>query len=256
MMEDYVLELIRDGRRVDGRKLDELRPVKVETGIIKRAEGSAKVSLGDTVVLVGVKLDIGEPFPDTPNQGILITNAEFSPIASPDFESGPPGEDAIELARVVDRGIREGKIIDFEKLCIKEGEKVWMVFIDIHVLNHKGNLVDASALAAMAALLDAKFPKYDPEKDELDRETLEGKLPINHKVVTVTLAKLNGKMLVDPIVDEEKVAEATLTIGVKEDGKVSSMQKSGGRGWFSYDEVSKAIDLAISKSKELLKHLE
>jgi len=98
MMEEYVRELMKMGKRVDKRKLDELRPIEFEVGLIPKAEGSARVRLGTTDVIVGVKLDVGEPFPDTPDKGILITNAEFSPIASPEFEPGPPGEDAIELA--------------------------------------------------------------------------------------------------------------------------------------------------------------
>ena len=77
---------------------------------------------------------------------------ELIPLASPDFESGPPREKAIELARVVDRGIRESETIDMAKLCITPEEKVWIVFIDVHVLDYDGNLFDACSLAASAAL--------------------------------------------------------------------------------------------------------
>jgi len=103
-------------------------------------------------------MDIGEPYPDTPEQGAMSTAVELIPLASPDFESGPPRANAIELSRVVDRGIRESKFIDLEKLCIESGEKVWIVFIDIHVLDYDGNLFDACSLAASAALLSAKVP--------------------------------------------------------------------------------------------------
>ena len=254
MLEDYVLELIKEDKRVDGRKLDEYRKIEVETGLIERAEGSARVRFGETEVIVGVKLDVGEPFADTPNMGVLITNAEFSPVAHPEFEPGPPGEDAIELARVVDRGIREGKVINFEKLCIKEGEKVWIVYVDIQIVNHKGNLLDAASLATMLALLDAKLPKYDPETDTLDREVrTEEKLPIEHKVVTITVEKIAGKIVADAYIDEEKVSDARLTVGVREDGIICSMQKSGS-GYFTPEEVERIIDFAIKKSKGLLSY--
>ena len=123
-------------KRLDGRGLTDYRPIQIETGIIEKAEGSARVRLGKTEVMVGIKIDIGEPYSDRPNEGVLTTSAEFVPLASPEFEAGPPGEDSVELARVVDRGIRESKAIDLEKLCVIPGKKVFIVFIDIYVLNH------------------------------------------------------------------------------------------------------------------------
>jgi exosome complex component RRP42 len=60
----------------------------VEQGIIEKAEGSARVLLGKTEVMAGVKIETGEPFPDTPNEGVLTVNAELVPLASPTFEPG------------------------------------------------------------------------------------------------------------------------------------------------------------------------
>jgi exosome complex component RRP42 len=147
-------QLIETGKRLDGRSLTDYREIKIEQGIIEKAEGSARVFLGKTQVLVGVKVETGEPFPDTPNEGVMTVNAELVPLASPNFEPGPPDETSIELARIVDRGIRESKTVDNEKLCIEPGKKVFVVFVDVWVLNHDGNLIDASALAAVAALMN------------------------------------------------------------------------------------------------------
>ena len=131
--ENYVRKLIEEGMRIDERKFEQFREIKIETNVIKKAEGSARVLLGNTHVLVGVKMSVNVPFPDTPDEGVLIVNAELVPVASPTFDPGPPDEDSIELARVVDRGIRESKCIDLEKLCIEKGKKAWNVNIDIHV---------------------------------------------------------------------------------------------------------------------------
>ncbi len=149
---DYVLSKLRDNERIDGRGFDEFRNVEIIPNVIEKAEGSALVKLGDTQVVVGVKMQPGEPYPDTPDRGVIIVNAELVPLASPTFEPGPPDENSIELARVVDRGIRESEAVDLSKLVIEEGEKVWIVFVDIHALDDDGNLLDASALAAIAAL--------------------------------------------------------------------------------------------------------
>jgi exosome complex component RRP42 len=160
-----IAQLISRGKRLDGRGLTDYREIKVEQGIIEKAEGSARVLLGKTEVMVGTKIEIGEPFSDTPNEGVLTVNAELVPLASPTFEAGPPDENSIELARIVDRGIRESKAIDLEKLCIEPGKKTFVVFVDVYVLNHDGNLIDASALAAVAALLNTKMPNYEVKEE-------------------------------------------------------------------------------------------
>src|SRR5208337_3742513 len=93
-------QFIEKGKRLDDRGLDDYRPIKIEQGLIEKAEGSARVFLGKTEVLCGVKVETGEPFPDTPNDGVMTVNAELVPLASPTFEPGPPDEKSIELARV------------------------------------------------------------------------------------------------------------------------------------------------------------
>ena len=118
---ERVKKYIIEGKRFDGRALDEFREIKIETNISKHAEGSARVILGKTEVVVGVKMGTAEPYPDSPDKGNLMVTAELLPLSSERFESGPPKFPAIELGRVVDRVIRESKFIDLEKLCIKEG---------------------------------------------------------------------------------------------------------------------------------------
>ncbi|KYK35670.1 MAG: RNA-binding protein [Theionarchaea archaeon DG-70] len=252
MRADYILKLLENGERIDRRKLDEFREIKVETGIIKKAEGSARVKIGNTDVIVGIKMNLGAPFPDVPDMGVLKTGAEFVPIASPDFDTGPPGEDATELARIVDRGIRESECIDLEKLCIKEGERVWEVYVDIHIINHDGNLIDASALASVAALKTSKMPEL--KEDKIVRDKLVKKLPVNHVPVAVTVGEISNNFIIDPIKEEEDVLNSRLSIAVTEEGKICAMQK-GGNCALSMEEVEKMIDLAVKKSKEIRKFL-
>ena len=143
-LRSHIISLLDANTRLDGRKFNEYRtPIEIEYGVVKTAEGSARVKIGETDVMVGVKLEVGEPYPDTPNEGTIIVGAELLPMSNPEFEPGPPGIQAIELARVVDRGIRESKALDFKKLCITPGEKIWIVIIDICPINDAGNLFDA-----------------------------------------------------------------------------------------------------------------
>ncbi len=248
-----VKEMIENGRRMDGRALDSYREVHIETNLIASAEGSARVKLGDTDVLAGVKIDVGEPFGDTPDEGVLMVGVEFVPLANPEFESGPPREGAIEVARVVDRAIRESKVVDFNKLCIKEGEKVWMIYVDVDILDDHGNLIDASSLAALAALSTAKMPVLDGEgKVDHDKKGTEP-LPLNGKPLCTTFAKIGSKIVTDPSVHETNAMDARLTVGTFEkDGKIvlCSMQKGGPVG-LTLEEVEEIMHLAEKKGHEL-----
>lgn len=249
-MNEFIQELLEKGERLEKRAFDEYRPIEIKTDISKKAEGSALVRLGKTEVVAGVKLEIGEPFPDAPEEGVLVVNAEFTPLAHPEFEPGPPGEDAIELARIVDRAIRESQAIALEKLVISPGEKVWNVFVDIAVLNHQGNLIDAASLASIAALLHTQIPKI--EGDEIIRGEYVGKLPVIYKPIVVTVGKYKQMLLVDPQIEEEEILEAKLSVGVRDDDKICALQKQG-LGTFKLEEVDKILDLAIEKARELRK---
>ncbi len=249
MIEEYVREVLNKGRRIDGRRFDEYRKIIVEKDIIEKAEGSARVKLGNTEVIAGVKLNVLKPFPDTPEEGVLIVNAEFLPIAHEEYEPGPPGEDEIELARVVDRAIRESKAIKLEELCIEPSEKVWGVFIDITVINDDGNLMDAACLAATAALEVTKIPKY--EEDKIIRGEYQGKLPLRAKPVIVTVAKYGRRFLVDLKKEEEEIIDTKVSIGVF-DGKVCAIQKQG-QGYISLRDIETILELALRKSQELKK---
>lgn len=246
---EHVLAALSKGIRFDGRKPEQMRKITVEQGISASAEGSARVKMGDTEVLAGVKMSVEEPYPDTADRGNLMVNAELLPLSSPEFESGPPGIEAIELARVVDRGIRESEAVDFKKLCIKEGEKVWSVMIDICTINAAGNLIDASALAAIAALKNTRFPKFDGEKIDYMEHTKEG-LPLQKEPIAVTVFKIDKHIIVDPLDEEEDNADARLTITTIDDGIICSLQK-GGDMPLTVEEIDQMIGTAQEKAKEI-----
>ena len=247
-------QFIEKGKRLDERGLRDTREIKIEQGLIEKAEGSARVLLGKTEVLVGVKVETGEPFPDTPNEGVLTVNAELVPVASPNFEPGPPDENSIELARVVDRGIRESKAIDNEKLCIEPGKKVFVVFVDVYVLNHDGNLIDASALAAMAALLNTKMPNYEIKDGELKIKQGYTPLPVKSHPVTVTTGKINNSLIVDPGLEEEQVMDSRISMAINDEGNICAVQK-GGSGYFTPQQILEASKIAQEKAAEIRKKL-
>jgi exosome complex component RRP42 len=254
-MKDYMKSLINDEKRFDGRKLNEFRNVSITNEVSKNAEGSARVKIGDTEVIAGVKMATTVPYPDSPDDGTLMVTAEFLPMANPDFSAGPPSIQAIELARVIDRGIRESKMIDMKKLCITKSELVWMAFIDLYIINDDGNLIDAAALAAIAALKDAFMPKLDKENKVL-HELSSKKLPIleDRVPLTCTVFKIGKNLFVDPVLAEEKENDARISIGISAKGDINSMQK-GGISAFTLKEIDQAVEYAKKATDDLRKIL-
>ncbi|MBD3210012.1 exosome complex protein Rrp42 [Candidatus Micrarchaeota archaeon] len=242
---DVMESTLEKGVRFDGRGFDDYRKARVQKSVIKTAEGSALAQIGNTKVLAAVKFDTLTPFPDRPNEGVMITNSEHLPTASPTFEPGPPRENSIEMARVVDRAIRSAECIDVKSFFIEE-DKVLGLFLDLYVLDHTGNYTDTANLAATAALTNTQIPKVEDGK--IVRGEYAGPLKMDVLPVSTTMVKINGVWLVDPIRDEENVAETALTIGTTEK-HVCSMQKD--EGSLTKDELLNNIDIAFKSGNQL-----
>ena len=252
----HILELLADGKRLDGRSLEQPRELSIDVGVIPKAEGSARARLGDTEVVAGVKVQPERPFPDTGDQGMLICTAEILPIAHPTAETGPPTPDVVELARVTDRGIRESKMLDMKQLVLEKDKSVIGVFCDNAVTDHDGNLFDVCSYATTAALNSCKLPKYEMQDDspvKIENETIDP--PITTLPVSVTMARIGDYILVDPNMDEWSCLDARITITTNSDGNVVALQKGGPEG-FTSDQLIKCAEISIqvgSKIREIIK---
>lgn len=251
---DFIKNLLKDGKREDGRGLLEYRPLSIHTGYVGNAQGSARVKLGNTQVVAGVKIQLDKPYPDTPTRGNFMTSAELNPIASPYFEPGPPRIDAIELARVTDRSLRESGILDFEALAVVPGEKVWGVFVDLHILDYDGNLFDACSIAGVAAILSAKIPAIDPKsKEQVYADGKARPMPVNldNAAFSTTFCKIGDTIVADPHLYEELICDSRLTIGLDQAGNVRAMQK-GGYGSLKVEEVKELRRTSHKLGKDIM----
>ena len=235
--------------RYDDRKKDEFRNFEITFDASNTAEGSATVRCGNTEIIVGVSLTVGSPFPDRPDEGALMVSCELLPIAHKTIESGPPGIDAIEISRVIDRGIRESGAIDVKSLCIEEGEKVWIVNVDVIPINHDGNIIDIGTVGAIAAIKKTVFPELVEGVADYKHKT-KNTLQLVREPVAVTVCKIGDQLFVDPSKEEEGLIEARLTVTVLADNNICSLQKGGETG-FTVEELDKAFDLAIATSQKL-----
>jgi exosome complex component RRP42 len=252
---DTLKKMFAEGKRFDGRGLLDLRPVSVTFDVSNNAEGSARVRIGKTEVVAGVKLAPGTPYPDSLDKGNISVSGDLLPLASPRFEMGPPKFAAVELPRLVDRAVRESGMIDLTKLVIKEGEKVWTVFIDIYPINDDGSLVDAATMAAVIALRHAKVPALT-ESGTVDYDkSAVGPLPVSKETVpfTFTFFKLGKSILLDPTREEEEACEAKIAFGISMWNKqhmINSCQK-GGEMTFSAAEIEQMMSILPGKFDEL-----
>lgn len=254
---DYIISNLKKEERIDDRELWEYRQFQLNSDIISSAEGSADVSLGDTRIITGLKYEVGEPFPDLPNEGVCTVMAELLPLASPLFERGPPDEQSIELARVVDRGIRHADCVQTKKLCIKENKAVYILFVDMYVINYAGNLIDAGGVSALATLISSHIPegKWNEEKGETEwtGKYLTGETIVNELPLVLTYGKIDDIIFLDPSLPEELVCDGKVSISVTED-KITSIQKSGATT-FSIDEIkilgNKSLEIGQKLRKEL-----
>ncbi|MHA1272722.1 MAG: exosome complex protein Rrp42 [Promethearchaeota archaeon] len=252
---NYIKNNLRHGNRIDGRDLWEYRDIQIKVDTISSAEGSSDVSIGDTRIITGLKYDIGAPFPDLPDEGVCTIMAELLPLASPLFELGPPDEQSIELARVVDRGIRHADCIQTKKLCIQENEAVYILFVDMYVINHGGNLVDCGGIGALTTLISAQIPegRWNGEGVEWTGNYLTGQDIINELPLVITYGKIDDIIFLDPNLPEELVCDGRISISVTED-KITSIQKSG-TATFTFDEIlelgKKSIEIGRKLRKEL-----
>ncbi len=242
----HLAELAERDERADGRGRWEARDLSVEVGVLERAEGSARVQMGDTIVFAGIKFQIQTPYPDRPDEGGLMTSAELRPVAGRHLEPGPPSPESIEMGRVVDRGIRESGCIDTKDLCIIAGEKVWQVIIDCFAISDDGNLFDAFALAAIAALHNSTLPgeRFDVGEDR--------PLPVNKTPIMCSFHKVGGRFVYDANREEELGGDERIHITLGADDHVHSLQK-GLKGTFTASEFAEIMDVTKQRCSELRK---
>ncbi|NPA22137.1 MAG: exosome complex protein Rrp42 [Candidatus Micrarchaeota archaeon] len=246
--EEILKHLRKEGLRFDERAPYEYRPIRIEKNVIETAEGSALAKIGETVVIAGIKVEVGELFEK--DKANFITSAELSPMASLGFEPGPPDERSIEIARVIDRGFRSAEVLALDKLVIEEGIG-YTIFLDLYILNHDGNMLDTGYLAGMAALTTLKIPKY--EDGELIRDEFLNENFLQNYVTSSTFATLEEFHLLDPNESEENVSDAMLLLAVDDEHIVSAQKMK--EGSYKPEEILDLVDVTFKKRKDILKVL-
>jgi len=227
----FLLRAIEEKKRLDGRQTYDYRNLKISFGT---DYGCCIVELGKTRVLGQVSCELVSPKLNRATEGILFFNLELSQMATPAFEPGRQSDLLVKLNRLLERCLRNSKCIDTESLCVVAGEKVWQIRVDLHLLNHDGNIIDAASIAAIVALCHFRRPDVSVQGDEVTLYTPEERDPvplsIHHMPICVSFAffQQGTYLLVDPNEREERVMDGLLVIAMNKHREICTIQSSGG----------------------------
>ncbi|XP_025729899.1 exosome complex component RRP45 [Callorhinus ursinus] len=227
----FLLRAIEEKKRLDGRQTYDYRNIKISFGT---DYGCCVVELGKTRVLGQVSCELVSPKLNRATEGILFFNLELSQMAAPAFEPGRQSDLLVKLNRLLERCLRNSKCIDTESLCVVAGEKVWQIRVDLHLLNHDGNIIDAASIAAIVALCHFRRPDVSVQGDEVTLYTPEERDPvplsIHHLPICVSFAffQQGTYLLVDPNEREERVMDGLLVIAMNKHREICTIQSSGG----------------------------
>ncbi|XP_078689014.1 exosome complex component RRP42-like [Branchiostoma floridae x Branchiostoma belcheri] len=231
----FIVHGVQDDLRSDGRACEDYRHVEVETDVVSNTSGSARLRLGNTDILVGVKAEMGEPDPGRPKEGKLEFFVDCSANASPEFEGRGGEELAIEVSNALQRIFNSKSTLDLTALCIIPGGQCWVLFVDVLVLECGGNLFDAVSLAVKAALFNTRIPTVIVTADDEGQQEIElsddpydvKRLDVDNVPLIVTLSKIGHRHVVDASWEEELCSLARLTVGVTQKGTIAGLNKEG-----------------------------
>lgn len=222
-------------KRPEGRQHNALRPLQIDVSVLKFAEGSAQLDLGDTRVLVAATLEPKVPrFRQDSGEGWLT--AEYSMLPRSTFSRVPrevnlgrPGGRTMEIQRLIGRSLRAA--MDFRAL----GERT--ITLDCDVLQADGGTRTASITAGYVAMAEAAAKAL--LAGDLDR------WPVRRQVAAVSVGFVEGDPLLDLEYCEDSIAEVDLNVVATADGELIEIQGTGEQRSFTRDELNILLDLAF-----------
>ena len=223
-------------RRPDGRAATALRPVTIETGVSKFAEGSARIAFGDTVVLCLATLTDSVPrFLEGKGSGWITAEYAMLPRSTPERSqresiAGRPGGRTFEIQRLVGRALRTA--IDLKALGPRS------VTIDCEVLQADGGTRTAAITGGYVALAHAL-------------RNLE-KSPLTRNVAAVSAGFVQGELMLDLAYAEDSIADADVNVVATGDGELIEVQGTAEGRPFSRGDFDRVLALALDGIAQLI----
>lgn len=228
--------------RTDGRKIDQLRDVKITRNYTKFAEGSVLVETGDTMVLCNVSIEDSVPyFLRGQNTGWLTAEYSLLPRATQERNIREAAKRKLsgrtqEIQRLIGRSLRA--VVDLDKM----GERT--IWVDCDVLQADGGTRTAAITGAYVALVDAI--NYLISENKLEES------PLNGFMAATSVGIVDGEPMLDLCYEEDFKAQVDMNIAMTEKGKIIEIQGTAEEKPFSRDELDSLYDLAEKGIRELI----
>ena len=229
--------------RVDGRKVNEIRRVKIIRNFIKHAEGSALIEVGDTrVICTATVEETVTPFLRGKGEGWVTAEYSMIPRSARsrivrEASRGKIGGRTHEIQRLIGRALRT--VVDLKSL----GERT--VWIDCDVIQADGGTRTASITGACVALCDALY--------HMKREKMITDIPLRDLVAATSVGIVNGRILLDLNYEEDSKADVDMNVVMTGSGKFIEIQGTAERVPFSKEDSDSLIKLATKGIRELIK---
>lgn len=256
---EFILNALVDKKRIDGRNIYDYRKLGITFGT---THGHVEAQLGNTRVFTQVSCEVVQPSPHKPTEGFVVYSTNISPMSSPGVErSFNKSPENIELTRIIERCLRESRVIETEGLCIVAGEKVWKIRVDITVIDQCGNVIDCACIAAVTALKHFKRPDITITGEEVVIHTLEERPPVplslHHTPFCVTVAffKDGEYLAVDPTYHEERVMDGRITICMTIHKELCAIYYGGGVALVE-DQIIRCCEMAYVKVQEIAQYID
>jgi ribonuclease PH len=227
--------------RADGRRADQVRPVRIETGVLKFAEGSALISVGETRVLCAATIEDKVP-QWLRGQGVGWVTAEYAMLPRATQERtqressrGRIGGRTHEIQRVVGRALRA--VTDTTKL----GERC--VWVDCDVLQADGGTRTAALTGAYVALALALHGAFD--------SSARARWPLDAAVAATSVGIVDGTALLDLVYEEDRRAHVDMNVFATDAGRYVELQGTAEAAPFDRLDLDRLLDLAQIGLKEL-----
>ena len=228
--------------RHDGRAADELRPVRIQRGVLRYAEGSALIEMGHTRVLCAASVEDGVPaFLKGSGRGWVTAEYGMLPRATEtrtprEASRGRQGGRTLEIQRLIGRSLRA--VTDLDSM----GERT--VWVDCDVLQADGGTRTASITGAYVALADAL--------QTLVERNVVSRIPLTDAVAAVSVGVVGGRPLLDLDYREDSSADLDMNVVMTGRGELVEVQATGEERPFPRDRLLELLDLAWKGIERLL----
>jgi exosome complex component RRP41 len=214
----------KKGLRLDGRKPDELRQIKIEVGVLSNADGSAYIELGKNKILAAVfgPRELHPKHLALPDRMVLRCRYHMAPFSVQERKSPAPSRREIELSKVIRESLEPAIFLEYYP---RTGIDVF-----VEVLQADGSTRCASITAASLALADAGIPMKD-------------------LVVACSAGKVDGTIVLDLMDTEDKMGEADLPVALMPNFNAVTLLQMDGN--LSLEEFENALNLALEGCKKI-----